>query len=501
MAERRELGPSDYIRILKRRWFLIVALALVGAGTGYGLTRILPKRYISQTTVLVEQPTVSKDIVPSVVGDDTDQRLASMKQKILSRSRLEPVIQQFDLYHDDIKRLPMEELVARLHDTIDVSPIQPMAGTNARELPGFNVSVTFDDARQAQQICSTITSMFLEESLQLRSQQAEQTTDFLSKQLDDAKAKLDDHDATLATFKRKYIGSLPNEEQTNLTLLTNLATQLEAATESLGGAQQDKTFVQSMLEQQMTAWRASQVGQNPETLDKQLADLQLQLTSAQSKYTDNHPDTIKLKHDIETLKKKMADTDNQEKTAGVDQTNKAVVEPAQIQQLRAQIHQYDQIIKDRSAEQEQIQQQIKLYQARVQSSPAVEQEYTELSRGYQTALDYYNDLLKKRNESVMATDLERRQQGQQFKVFDPANLPDQPAFPKKLNFLLGGFGGGLCLGLGLCLLLEMQDTSLRSEQDVEFALQLPVLAILPVIPPGSGMASKNQAVGFGSARI
>ncbi len=499
MTVRRQLGPSDYIRILKQRWIMIVALAIVGTGIGYTLARVLPKRYVSQTTVLVEEPSVSKDIVQYVASDDTNQRLASMKQKILSRSRLEPIIQQFGLYHKDIDKQPMEELVARIHDVIDVSPILPMSGTNAHELPGFNVSVTFDDPRLAQQICSTITSMFVQESLELRSQQAEQTTDFLSTQLDDAKTKLDDHDAKLAEFKRKNIGSLPDEEQANLSLLSDQATQLEAATQALSRAQQDKTFAQSMLDQQLTAWRASQAGQNPEALDRQLSDLQSQLASAQSKYTDNHPDTIKLKADIETLKKKMADIDSQKKSASVDQASAVVIEPAQIQQVRAQIHQYDQIIKDRSAEQEQIQQQIKIYQARVQSSPGVEQEYTELTRGYQTALDYYNDLLKKRNEAVMATDLQKRQQGQQFKVYDPANLPDQPAFPKKIFFVGGGFAGGLGLGLALCLLLEMQDTSLRSAQDVELALQLPVLAVLPVTPSAAGVA-KSRAGSLRSAR-
>jgi polysaccharide chain length determinant protein (PEP-CTERM system associated) len=496
---RRQLGPSDYIRILRHRWPMIVALAIVGTAAGYVLARVLPKRYVSQTTVLVEEPSVSKDIVQFVMADDTNQRLASMKQKILSRSRLEPIIQQFGLYRNDINKKPMEELVAQIHDVIDVSPIQPMSGTNAHELPGFNVSVTFNDPRLAQLICSTITSMFVEESLQLRSDQAEQTTDFLSSQLDDAKAKLDGDDAKLAAFKRKYIGSLPNEEQANLSLLANQATQLEAATQALSRAQQDKTFAQSMLDQQLTAWRASKDGQNPEALDKQLADLQTQLANAQSKYTDNHPDTIKLKNEIEALKLKMADTDNQKKAAGADLTGNTVVEPAQIQQLRAQIHQYDQIIHDRTAEQEQIQEQSKIYQARVQSSPAVEQEYTELTRGYQTALDYYNDLLKRRNESVMATDLQKRQQGQQFKVYDPANLPDQPTFPKRLFFVAGGFSGGLGLGLALCLLLETQDTSLRSQQDVEFVLHLPVLGILPLTPTASG-ETNGRAVSLKSAR-
>jgi len=106
-----------------------------------------------------------------------------------------------------------------------------------------------------------------------------------------------------------------------------------------------------------------------------------------------------------------------------------------------------------------------------------------LTRGYQTALDSYNELQKKRDDSAMATDLERKQQGEQFRVLDPANLPDKPSFPNRPLFAGGGLAGGLALGIGLALLIEMQNTSMRTERDVEFALRLPVLAIVPAIDP------------------
>jgi uncharacterized protein involved in exopolysaccharide biosynthesis len=192
------------------------------------------------------------------------------------------------------------------------------------------------------------------------------------------------------------------------------------------------------------------------------------------------------------MKQKIADSE-QKKNSGVEKPAKLATEPAQIQQLRAQIHQYDQVIKERTQQQEDIQGQIKLYQGRVQASPAVEQEYKLLTRDHQSALDFYNDLLKKRDQSSMAMNLEESQQGEQFQVLDPANMPDKPSFPKVPLFAGGGFAGGLALGLGLTLLLEMSDTSMRSERDVEAALRLPVLATIPVITndlgKGGGRAS------------
>ena len=351
--------------------------------------------------------------------------------------------------------------------------------------------------RVAQQLCAKITSLFVDQNVQERQNQGDQTTQFLAGQLDDAKKKLDDQDARLAAFKRRYLGSLPDEEQTNLNLLTGLNSQLEASTQALSRAQQDKSFSESVLSQQLGSFQASQSGQSPETLDQQLGAMEAQLVTLQSKYTNDHPDVIKLKNDIATTKMKISE--QQSKSAGMEKPAKTLTEPAQIQQLRSQIHQYDQVIKERTSQQEDIQKQIRMYQARVQSSPAVEQEYKQLTRDYQTALDFYNELLKKRDQSAMANDLDRSQQGEQFRVLDPANFPDLPSFPKLPFFVGGGFAGGLAFGFGLALLLQLQDTSLRTERDVELALQFPVLALIPVIEPNRKNA-KAQNSFLGSAR-
>jgi polysaccharide chain length determinant protein (PEP-CTERM system associated) len=491
MEIQRQLTFQDYVAILKRRWVMIGLLTILGGGIAILTARILPKRYTSQTLVLVQQPTVPESYVKAVVSEDINQRLAGMQQQILSRSRLEQLIRRFALYKNEIDQVPMGDLVERLRKTITVTPIQAMAETRAQNLPGFTITVSTDDPHLAQQLCSTITSMFMEENLQLRQDQAQVTTEFLGKQLEDAKAKLDEQDAKLAAFKRRFLGSLPDQEQTNLNLLAGLNSQLEAATEALARAQQDKSFAESVLTQQVAALQATKAGQNPDTLQQQLALLQNQLTSLQAKYTADHPDVIKLKVDIVNLKSKIAEADDLQNSAGTEKAARASVETIQIQQLRAQVHQYDQVIKERASQEDDIQKQIKIYQARVQSSPAVEQEYKQITRDYQTALDFYTDLLKKRDLSAMASDLERQQQGEQFRILDPANLPDNPSFPQVPLFALGGLCGGMALGMALGLLLEMQDTSMRSERDVELALRLPVLAMLPLVTGKTGQ-SKHQ---------
>jgi protein tyrosine kinase modulator len=493
LGQREELTIEDYLTILRRRWPLILLLAVVGVGLGYAATYAFPKRYSSTTLILVQQPTVPPNYVQPVVSGDTDQWLVSMQQQILSRSGLEPVIRQFGLYSSDINKVSMDDLVGRLRKAITVTPVHPMAETRSAGLPGFTVSVELADPHLAQQICSFITSMFMEENLKRRQQMTNQTTDFISQQLDDAKAQLDVRDAKLAAFQRRYFNMMPDQEHTNIDILTSLNGQLDATTQGLSRTEEEKAFTQSMLSQELADWQATNNGQNPNSYRKQLNDLETQLIALKSQYTDSYPDVIKTKNDIAALKKKIAALKNSDSDAATESTDTDPLgEPPQIRSLRVQIHQYDLNIKSLTAKQENLQDQIKAYQARVQSSPEIAQQYTELTRDYKTALDFYNNLLKKRDDANMASNLEVRQEGEQFQVLDPANLPDKPSFPDKIKFSLGGLAGGLALGFGLTFLLEFQDTSFRTERDVETLLHLPVLAMVPAIKP---IGARNAKAG------
>ena len=492
----QEIGAKDVVAIVRRRFWLIFLLTVFGGVAGFGAARVLPKRYISKTLVLVEQPE-AQPVTPVAQNatDNVNQRLATMQQQILSTARLEPVIRDLNLYQEDINRLPMEEIVDRLRQAITITPVAPMAETRAQNLPGFTISVVFGDPQTAQEICAMITSMFVQENIAVTTTTDAGTTKFLNDQLDQAKAKLDEQDAKLAAFQRRYVGSLPEDSQTNLNLLNGQTSQLDAATQAVNRAQQDKSFAESILAQQLSSWKASQTGQSPETADQQLQALQAQLIELQSKYTNDHPDVIKAKNDIAVLKQKMAESEQQRKNAAVPEKSAVpMAEPTQILQLRAQIHQYDQVIKERSAQQDEIKKQIAIYQARVAASPGVEQEYKLLTRDHQTVLDTYNELLKKRDASAMSQQFDQTKQNDRFHVLDPANLPNEPSFPKLPLFAGGGFGGGLLLALGLSLFLEMNDTSMRSEHDVEVILHLPVLAMIPVIAQNSGKVRPQPAV-------
>jgi len=494
MIKNGEITLSEAQRILRHYWG-ILPLTVIGCGALGLLTAIvLPKRYTSQTLVLVDQPTVPTEYVRPVVSEELNHRLASMQEQILSRTRLQPIIEKFGLYAQDRGRVHIEDLVERLRNSVTVKPLEPMAGTQNRSLPGFYVNVTFDNALTAQQICTEITSMFMEQNTKERERQASQTTSFLSGQLDEAKSKLDEQDAKLAQFKRLHLGSLPEEEQPNLSQLTVMNSQLEASIQAVSRAQQEKALNESLLSQQEATWKMSQTGQNPETAEQQLIALQDQLTGLLARYTPEHPDVIKAKHQIEELKKHMAEA-SKPGGQGSGSTHASAIEPPQMQQLRAKLRQDEVIISSLAKRQSQIQDQIHQLQARIQASPVVEQQFKEMTRSHQAALDFYNDLLKKHEQSAMATDLEHQQQSEQFRVLDPPSLPEKPSFPKKSYFAGGGLGGGLVLGLGLLYMIALTDKSMHTERDVELFLKLPVLAMVPMLELASSGKSDTLLAG------
>jgi polysaccharide chain length determinant protein (PEP-CTERM system associated) len=483
MIGHRQLTTEDYLAIFHRRKKMLLTCLVAFPVLGLVLSLILPKEYTSQTTVLVQQPAVPEKYVTEIDPGDLKQYLSSLQEQILSRNKLEEVINKFQLYPNDRASTSMDTLVERLRKKITVTPVKPMPESNSTQLPGFTIKVSNRDPALAQKLSAEITSLFMDDNRRVRGEQAQGTTVFLTKEVEDAKAKLDDRDAKLAAFKSRYIGELPDDQQANLSILSGLNAQLDAATQAVSQAQQNKAFAESMLTQQL----ASQSADNP-SAQKQLNDMQGQLSELQAKYTDEHPDIIRLKHNISDLKQQMASAQSSA-SAG---NKSSGIETPEIQQLRAQVHQYDTAVKEKAAQQRELQRQIGMYQGRLQLSPNVEQQYRQLTRDYQTSLDFYNDMLKKRSVAAVQGGLNQDKYSGNFRILDTANLPTSPSFPNPLYFTLGGLAAGLLVGLGSVLALESRDKTLRTEQDVEFFLQLPTLANIPSVEGARRSAASGK---------
>jgi polysaccharide chain length determinant protein (PEP-CTERM system associated) len=494
MIMNRQLGMADYMGMLRRQKWWIMIPTVIAPALGLLVSYAIPAKYTSTSAVLVEGQTIQG--VAPIVTADLLQRIVTMEQQILSAGRLKPMIERLGLAKGDDADSLMTEIRANLSIQpmdADLAKTAAAAATKKRPTPGtpdiagFNIEYTTSNPIQAQRICGELTSMLLEENLKQRERVAQGATTFFSKQLDDAKQSLDQMDAKLAGFKRQYLGQLPGDEDSNLRILMGLNSQLDSNTQTLNRAQQDKTFAEGSLAQQVAGWKSSLNTTSPQALDQQMAALQGQLLQAESRYTEDHPDVIKLKRDVAELRKKMDEANTT--TVTQEDTQKASAsEPPEIRQLRLQIHQYDQAIAGATRDQARLQQQIVSYQSKVAISPAVEEQYKVLTRDYDTAQKNYQDLLAKRDASETTQDVEKSQLGEQFQLIGPADLPDAPSFPKRWLFAVGGLAAGMGLGFGLAFLFEMKDDSIRTEPDVEAVLELPTLIALPWVVTTEGKA-------------
>ena len=483
MIENRELTMDDYLAMLRRRLKVILIPTLLAPLVGFAVSFAFSPKYTSQSLVLVEEQKVSEGYVKPVVTEDLSQRVATLEQRALSAQNLRPLIENLGLAHSN----GVDGMIDMVRDNVSIQPVLATTvgptkpgGRIQGQVPGFNVNFIASNPHTAQAICAGLTNIMIKENLNDRVNTAQGTTEFLARQVEDAKRNLDDLDSRLANFKKQFMGQLPGDEDNNLKILMGMNSQLDANTQTLNRAQQDKAYTESMLSQQLAAWKSSQTSTNPQTLQQQLASLQSQLITLQAHYTDDYPDVVKTKRDIAELQKKLDEINAaaaNSSNAPSDKEN--LSEPPEIRQLRLQIHQYDQVITQATRDQQKLQEQIKVFQGRVALSPAVEEQYKQLTRDYDTAQKFYDDQLSKEKQSEMQGAMEREQQGEQMRVLNAADLPDSPSFPNRLFFAGGGLAGGLALGLGLALWLELRDTALRTESDVVAAIELPVLSQVP----------------------
>lgn len=525
MIANRELNLEDYLQICRRRIKVVVIPALLATGLGFAISFLFTPKYTSVSLLRVEGQVVPTGYVKPIVTERVSDRMLSLEQNVLSRNRLQPMVIRLGLA---TKWKSVDQVVEQIRNNVVVSMADPNAPSTSSsssssssssktptalsfrkktlpdetdDVPGFNVSFTANNPRDAQQICAEITSMLLQENLELREQVAQNTTDFLAAQLGQAKRNLDDLDNKLSEFKKTYIGRLPLDAEKNLAILSGLSRQLDAAAQLLDRAQQDKSFTESLLAQQMTAWKASQTAPDLPSLRQQLVNLQDQLVLMRGLYTDDHPDVVKIKKDIEGLQAKLKEDVSSAVKSGASSREETEAEaikpvPPEIVRLREQIHLDDGIIDRATTEQKQLQGQINVYQSKLAVSPDVEEEYRQLTRDTDTAHTIYNNLLTDKSAAEMQTEMERKQQGEQMKLLDPASLPSSPSFPVRWMFALGGLGGGLALGLGVALWHELRDKGIRNEGDVVAALELPMLVSVPWVTAQEGHQERIGAFGL-----
>jgi polysaccharide biosynthesis transport protein len=505
MVEELEEKNSDgidvqhYLGIVRRRHMQFLIPLLLGFLAVWGASWVLPSRYRSSTLILVEQPTMPKDYVTPNVNDDLQDRLRSITQQILSRTRLLHIIDQLDLYAAHGHASP-DDQVERMRKDIDIELVRDGEG----RVSAFNVSYLSQDPRTAQQVTSELTNLFISENLEVRQQQSEDTTKFLESQLETARKTLSDQEEKIREFKGEHVGQLPAQVGSNLQILAGLQSQLQAEEDSLNTAKQQRVYLQTLMSQYRSLQGSPKTdGGAPvglPALDAELDKLRAQLADLSSHYTDRHPDVRKVKEEIARTEKMRAQivADLNAKASGAQPDNTASAAPdaadmrdpsspvaqlqGQLQANRVEIANREQGVKELTAK-------ITDYQARLNQEPVREQQLSDLTRGYDQSKANYDELLKKKNESAMATSMELLQQGERFRIIDPPSLPLKPDFPNRLKFCMIGLGVGLALGVVVAGSFEMMDDRIYDEK--EFQKLLPV-AVISEIPAITAMADEQM---------
>jgi polysaccharide biosynthesis transport protein len=488
-----ERSLQDYLLIARRRqWWLILPMFLIWALVMLA-SWFIPPKYRSETVIIVEQQKIPEQYVVANVAIDLQQRLQSMTQQILSRTRLMGIIDSFHLYEKNQKQSDADPLVDQMRKDINIDLIQ--APGRPWELSAFKISYSAPNPELAQQVTQKLSSLFIEENLRNRQQLSEDTTQFLENQLEEARKNLATQEERLRDFKTKYLGELPEQLQTNIQILSGLQSRLQAATDALDQANQQKLYLQSLLGQykalrsQLAVGRGDS-GLNPLSIDEDLERLKAQLAALSSRDTLKHPDVVHLKKqiaDVESLKQQM---DADLKSAKSEETTDAVGRPRSLSDLQAispmlqidgQIKSNQLEIVNRKQEIGRLEGQIEAYQARLNLTPVREQQLAAITRDHEQSRTNYESLLNKKMQSQMATNLEKRQEGEQFRIIDPPNFPQKPFSPNRLKFSLLGLIAGIILALALTAFAEMMDERVNGEEDLLSVTPVPILVAIPLL--------------------
>jgi polysaccharide chain length determinant protein (PEP-CTERM system associated) len=477
----------------RRRWYMLLPVftcwGIAWAGSWW-----VPSSFQSDALILVEQQKVPEQYVLPNVTVNLQDRLQSMTQQILSRTRLQSTINRFHLYETRRRGsfTQAEDPVEQMRKDIKIELVE--APGRPGQLTAFKIRYSAVTPQLAQQVNYELTSLFIDENLKSQQQLSESTTAFLQSQLADARLKLEEQEAKVRTFKANHFGNLPSQVETNVQILGGLQAQLQNTQRALDAANQHKLYLES-LQQEYQSIQASLGNGNstvtsPDTLNKDLLDLRHKLQEARLRYTEDYPDVVELKDKISKMEKLKQDIDSEITTNEKPGKTTSDVDPAAavevqhgstspMMQIQSQLKANRLEIQNYQQHEKKIESDIATYQARLNLTPETEQELADISRGYEESKSNYNSLLQKQNQSQLATSLEQRQQGEQFRILDPPSLSARPSAPNHLLISIAGLMLGFAVGASLTALLEFTNVRVRQEKDLEEAVPLKVLVGIP----------------------
>lgn len=482
MQEKDEKFNLDhYINLIFRHRWLIIIPSFISLVIGIILVFVLPKIYESSTLILVESQRVPTDYVKSVVSSDIEERVSTIKQQVLSRTNLEKIIMQFGLFSEPKhEKMFMEDKIEGLRDSITVRVVNAWKGSDA-----FFISTKAKEPEIAMNITNTLASFFIEENLKIRETQASGTKIFLDEELNEMRGKLEEVETKLGDYRKRFMGELPEQLNSNLRLLSTLQIQLEERKERLRSERNKLMILKSDIEESKKLFASvdSEIQTEPDDIST-LAQLKNQLAKLKTSYTDQHPDVIKLKNRIADLEKNykndsLGSSDILSTELPENKSKKFL--PKSLRDKNMRLAEITAAIENLEEDVIKINQEIKEYQKRVERTPKREEELMSLKRDYENINQSYSSLLNRKLEAEIAVNMEKKKKGERFRILDLARLPEKPTSPNlKLLFLLASFAG-LGIGGGLVYVLDYFDTSVKDIEEFQSNIGVAVMATIPKV--------------------
>ena len=487
MADETRKGLDGVLAVWSRRkWLAILAFAapMVAAAS---LITFLPNMYRSTATILVDRQQIPETFVRSTVTSALETRLQTISQEILSRSRLEALISRFGLYPDLRTQVPSEEVIKRMRGDIklELKGIELKGASQATV--AFTISYQGSEPGTVSLVTNTLASFYIEENLKARERQATGTAEFLKVQLEETKKRLDDQEQRVSEFKRRYLGELPQQMETNLATLERLHAQIRLNADTQTRAAERRQALSSQLAEaeSLLATPPGMPGgpaAPAESSELRLTRLKEDLTRLRTQFSEKYPDVVLLAGEIAALEREVADAKAREPKAEEKQAPPpATPLTPYVLRLKEALSEVETEIRILKNDDKRLHDGIAAYQARVENVPRREQEFRELSRDYDSTRELYNSLLKRYEEAQLAESMEQRQKGEQFRVLDPAIPNSEPAAPNRFRLLLMALMGSLGLAVGAVVLAERVDTSFHTVDDLRAFSPVPVLVSIPRI--------------------
>lgn len=482
-AEPVSVTIQEYWAIIVRRKWLVISSVLAAVMIAGILCVVLPKSYRSSTLILIENQKIPDDYVKGIGGASVEQRLTMIQQQVMSRTLLGQIIERFKLYEGQVRRDGLESAIEKMRKAIKVETVGT-AGASGKSIEAVTISFAHEDPNTAMKVTANLASLFIEENLKVREQLVMGVSEFLEQELLDAKKALEAQEEAISHYKTKYMGLLPEQMEANLRALDRLQSEL-TATDDLLHTQTDRLGIveKSIKEYEASGTTRADSGSQSSThagmdpLVARLRELERRLTTLMAEWKETYPDIGETKQEILSVKKQLAEKYG-DLNGGKGEDAARTFDPylreltKQRNDLRAELSS----IKERR---QRLVEQIKEYEQRVEQTPSRQQEVMILVRDYENRQKNYQALLDKRLNAHVAGNLERRQKGEQFRVLDPANLPQKLDSPKRLLIMIAGLIGGCGLGAGLAVGLEQLNPTFKRREEVETLPGIRVLAVIP----------------------